>query len=167
MWRRPCHRRRNWVKAADGLCGVGEDDMGTKTSQRKPGTSSGTLMRSRQAKSSHISPQVKLRCAPRRGGWGRLSDNGPGQYNPDRSEGPWGRAGDRSKGGAIRTQGPAKCWASWKNRTKDRCKPSGAQGMPGGGLTEAKRGKARSERPALKPYWGKPAVRNFRGAMET
>jgi len=24
-------------------------------------------------------------------------------------------------------------------------------------------GKAPSERPALKPYWGKPAVRNFRG----
>ena len=24
-------------------------------------------------------------------------------------------------------------------------------------------GKASSDRPALKPYWGKPAVRNFRG----
>ena len=24
-------------------------------------------------------------------------------------------------------------------------------------------GKAPSDRPALKPYWGKPAVRNFRG----
>lgn len=68
--------------------------MGTKTSQRKPGTSTGTLMRSRQAKTSHISLKVKLRCAPRRDGWGRLSDNGPGQYNPDRSEGPWGRAAD-------------------------------------------------------------------------
>ena len=28
-------------------------------------------------------------------------------------------------------------------------------------------GKALSEKPALKPYWGKPAVRNFRGTLET
>jgi hypothetical protein len=28
-------------------------------------------------------------------------------------------------------------------------------------------GQASSDIPALKPYWGKPAVRNFRGAMET
>ena len=47
--------------------------------------------------------------------------------------------------------------------TKGRSKPSRATGMPGAGLTGARRGKALSERPALKPYWGKPAVRNFRG----
>jgi hypothetical protein len=35
--------------------------------------------------------------------------------------------------------------------------------MPGAGFTEPPYGKAPSERPALKPYWGKPAVRNFRG----
>jgi hypothetical protein len=35
--------------------------------------------------------------------------------------------------------------------------------MPGAGFTEPPYGKASSERPALKPYWGKPAVRNFRG----
>src|SRR5262249_48772405 len=105
---------------------------------------------------------VKFRCARRRGGWGRISVEGPGQHNPDRSEGPWGRAGDCSKGSAT-TQGPAESWASWRRRTKGRCKPSGTEGMPGGGLTEARGGKARSERPAWKPYWGKPAVRNFRG----
>jgi hypothetical protein len=27
----------------------------------------------------------------------------------------------------------------------------------------AARGKAPADKPALKPYWGKPAVRNFRG----
>src|SRR5271165_5018751 len=27
--------------------------------------------------------------------------------------------------------------------------------------------KAPPDKPALKPYWGKPAVRNFRGTMET
>ena len=35
--------------------------------------------------------------------------------------------------------------------------------MPGAGLTAAASGKARPDRLALKPYWGKPAVRNFRG----
>ena len=35
-------------------------------------------------------------------------------------------------------------------------------GMPVAGLTASPCGKAPSDRPALKPYWGKPAVRNFR-----
>jgi hypothetical protein len=36
-------------------------------------------------------------------------------------------------------------------------------GMPGAGLTGTRSGKAPSERPALEPYRGKPAVRNLRG----
>jgi hypothetical protein len=45
------------------------------------------------AKASRISRDtVKSGCAREWGGWGRLSDDGPGQNNPDRSEGPWGRA---------------------------------------------------------------------------
>src|SRR5215813_9012996 len=51
--------------------------------------------------------------------------------------------------------------------TKDGGKPCGGKGMPGAGLTEPPYGKAPSERPALKPYWGKPAVRNLGGTMET
>src|SRR5215471_13567368 len=47
--------------------------------------------------------------------------------------------------------------------TKDGGKPCGGKGMPGAGFTEPPYGKAPSDRPALKPYWGKPAVRNFRG----
>jgi hypothetical protein len=35
--------------------------------------------------------------------------------------------------------------------------------MPGVGLTSSRPGQARADRLALKPYWGKPAVRNFRG----
>ena len=38
--------------------------------------------------------------------------------------------------------------------TKDGCKPHDAR--------TAVYGKAPSDTPALKPYWGKPAVRNFR-----
>jgi hypothetical protein len=34
--------------------------------------------------------------------------------------------------------------------------------MPGAGLTVLSAWQARSDRLALKPYWGKPAVRNFR-----
>src|SRR5258708_33586249 len=51
-------------------------------------------MRIGTAMASRISHQMaKLGCAREWGGWGRLSDDGPGQHNPDRSEGPWGRAG--------------------------------------------------------------------------
>ena len=40
---------------------------------------------------AEISPRpMKSRCACEWGGWGRLSDDGPGHYNPDPSEGPWG-----------------------------------------------------------------------------
>ena len=49
-----------------------------------------------------------------------------------------------------------------KERTKDSGEPGGSKGMPGAGLTGAKSGKVPSDKPALKPYWGKPAVRNFR-----
>jgi hypothetical protein len=34
---------------------------------------------------------------------------------------------------------------------------------PGAGLSRTTNRKASSEKSALKPYWGKPAVRNFRG----
>src|SRR5712691_9847010 len=55
---------------------------------------------------------------------------------------------------------------AWK-RAKGRCKPRAEAGMPGAGLTAEVFGKARPDRLALKPYRGKPAVRNFREAMET
>jgi len=50
----------------------------------------------------------------------------------------------------------------------DKCAKGGgkridAEGMPGAGLTEVSFRKALSGMLALKPYWGKPAVRNFTG----
>jgi hypothetical protein len=45
-------------------------------------------------------------CAHEWGGWGRISEDGPGQNNPDRSEGPWGRAAVRSHGGAYKAHHP-------------------------------------------------------------
>ena len=73
------------------LPGVREGGMPGRNGQRKPGTTRGSPRRSRTAKASRISrPAVKSRCAGEWGGWGRLSNDGPGQQNPDLSEGPWG-----------------------------------------------------------------------------
>jgi hypothetical protein len=86
-------RRRNWARAADGLPGVVEDDMPRENGQRKHGTTRGSPRPAGTAKASPISCEaVKWRRACEWGGWGRLSEDGPGQNNPDRSEGPWGRA---------------------------------------------------------------------------
>ena len=43
----------------------------------------------------------------------------------------------------------------------------GRPGMRGTRSTGTLGRQALSDRLALKPYWGKPTVRNFRGAMET
>ena len=75
--------------------------MSGRKRQRKPGTTRGSPRRSRTAKASRRSRRaVKSRCAHERDGWGRLSDDGPGHYNPDLSEGPWG-------GGVMILQGGA------------------------------------------------------------
>jgi hypothetical protein len=75
--------------------------MSGRDSQRKLGTARGSPRRSRTAKASRISRcAVKSRCARAWGGWGRLSDDGPGQHNPDPSEDPWGVA-TATYGGAL------------------------------------------------------------------
>jgi hypothetical protein len=71
------------------LPGVTEDGMSRRNSQRKPGTTRGSLRRSRTAKASRISRQAaKSRCAREWGGWGRLSDDDPRQNNSGPSEDP-------------------------------------------------------------------------------
>ena len=40
---------------------------------------------------SPYKPEAKSDCAGEWGGCGRISVDGPGHYNPDRSEGHWGR----------------------------------------------------------------------------
>ena len=87
------------MPAAEELPGVPEDDMSTQNGQRKHGTTRGLPRRRRQqyrrtAKATGISRSaVKSSCACEWGGWGRISEDGSGQNNPDRNEGPWGRAG--------------------------------------------------------------------------
>src|SRR5262249_11569643 len=69
--------------------------------QRKRGTTRGSLRRSRTAKASRISRHAaKSRGAHEWDGWGRLSDDGPGHFNPDPSEDPW-------SGGVITLHGGA------------------------------------------------------------
>ena len=84
------------------LPGVLEDGMPGRNGQRKPGTARGWPRRSRTAEASRISRSaVKSRGAREWGGWGRLSVDGPGQHNPDRSEDPWGRWRIPPHGGAV------------------------------------------------------------------
>ena len=90
-----------WNNIGVGVPGVGEDGMPGRNVQRKLGTTRGSPRRSRTAKASRISRHaVKSRCACEWGGWGRLSDDGPGQNNPDPSEGPWGGGLVTHHGGA-------------------------------------------------------------------
>src|SRR5258708_33501103 len=106
-------------------------------------------MRIGTAMASRISHQMaKLGCAREWGGWGRLSDDGPGQHNPDRSDGPWGRAG-----GSARTEVPNRA----SSLTQGRENTVKAVGTKDEGKPEIS-GKALSDIPAFKPYWGKPAV---------
>jgi len=101
---------------------------------------------------------VKSGCACEWGAWGQISADGPGHYNPDRSEDPWGRAAEAARAEVHkRTTFPG---------TVRGCNviSDGHEGRWQTGRGEDPRaGKAAPEIPALKPYWGKPTVRNFRG----
>jgi hypothetical protein len=76
--------------------------MTGRNSERKLGTTRGLPRRSRTAVALCITDEVgKTQRAREWGGWGRISDEGSGQYNPNRSEGPWDRATlGRLNGGA-------------------------------------------------------------------
>src|SRR6266849_10444706 len=117
---------------------VEEGGMPGRNVQRKPGTARGSPRRSRTAKASRISRQaVKSRCAREWDGWGRLSDDGPGHYNPDPSEGPWGGGVMTSKAVRNRVCGPTQCGTTvvTTRRTKGGCKPDVGRRMPGAGLS--------------------------------
>ena len=154
-----CRRRRNWVQAAAGLSGVLEDDMPRQNGQRKHGTSRGSPRPAGTAKAPRITSKAgKSRRAREWGGWGRLSVDGPGQNNPDRSEGPWGREQnsrmavlDRA-GDSVFERNQHVCRGEHERRRQTKRRD-----------TWTPQGKAPSDKPALEPYWGKPAVRNLRG----
>ena len=111
-------------------------------------------MRICTAKASGINREAaKSGCAREWGGWGRISDDGPGQQNPDRSEGPWGRAAESARTEVFRSAS-----------SLTQCRESRWQQRARRAMANQFAGKAASELPALKSYRGKPAVRNFRGS---
>jgi hypothetical protein len=74
---------------------VPEDDMSRKYANESTDPLVGRLGAEigRTAKAARISRiAVKSSCACKWGAWDQISDDGPGQHNPDRSEGPWGKA---------------------------------------------------------------------------
>jgi hypothetical protein len=158
---------KNWTMTMLELPGVMEDGMPGRNGQRKPGTARGSPRRSRTAKASRISRHAaKSGRAREWGGWGRLSDDGPGQHNPDPSEDPWGGGLPHLHGGALTRNRPDTARAyrvcqamheGWTQTEREaayagsRLKPTSASGRP------------RLKKPAFQPYRGKPAVRNDRG----
>ena len=123
-----------------------EDGMSGRNEQRKPGTARGSPRRSRTAKASRISrPAVKSRCAHEGDGWGRISDDGSGQNNPNLSEDPWGGGLPHLHGGALTRNRPdtardyRACQAmheGWTQTEREaahagsRLKPNSASGRP-------------------------------------
>ena len=120
--------------------------MPGRNGQRKPGTARGSLRRSRTAKASRISRHAaKSGRAREWGGWGRISDDGPGQHNPDPSEDPWGGGLPHLHGGALTRNRPDterddRCYhvmREGRTQTKreaahagSRLKPTSASGRP-------------------------------------
>jgi hypothetical protein len=83
------------VLTADELPVVPEDDMSRKNASESTDPLAGRLGAEvgRTARAARINRYAaKSSCACEWGAWGQLSDDGPGQQNPDRSEGPWGKA---------------------------------------------------------------------------
>ena len=132
---------KNWVGAVSGLSGGLEGDMPRKNDSEssepladgRDRRIAGTAMASPITRGAE-----KWRRVGERDGWGRLSVDGPGHYNPDRSEGPWGRAvkplARRCHSCALNLD-PERGLFRRQGGTKDGCKPRDAmirrhQGRP-------------------------------------
>jgi hypothetical protein len=138
-WRRPVSKSDYWTYPILELPGVIEGGMSGRNGQRKLGTTRGQPRCSRTAMTPRISRcSAKSRCACEWGGWGRLSEDGLGQHNPDPSEGPWGGGYlPLSTAVCLRVIGPDSeresrlSFAAHAGRRQiSRC-----QGMPGAGFT--------------------------------
>jgi hypothetical protein len=83
------------MDAADEFPGVSEGDMSRQQANKSTEPLVGRLGAEgwRTARAARISRSaVKSCCAWEWDGWGRISVDGTGHYNPDRSEDPWGKA---------------------------------------------------------------------------
>src|SRR3984893_4308842 len=104
--------------------------------------------------------------AHHQGGWGRLSDDRPGQHNPDSSEDPWGGGLPTLHGGASARNRPdtERDIRGYDGMHEGRKQTNTWSAYDGGRLDRSDGlGRRPSETPSFQPYWGKPAVRNDRG----
>src|SRR6266851_5160213 len=109
MWRRPCRHRefgRYDVRTPRGRRGRHVRKECAAKARNHSRVASALPHSEGIAYKPHA---VKSRCAREWGGWGRLSDDGPGHYNPDPSEGPWGGGVMTSKAVHDRVCGPTQC----------------------------------------------------------
>jgi len=155
----------DWEHAADEHSGGVEDGTLGKSEQRKHGTTRGSPRRSRTAKASSITGTAgKPRRAHEWGGWGRISVDGPGQNNPDRSEGPWGRAAKAARM-AVSDRAPYPTQSGIlglaTEDTNDECKPLNATGMLGAGLTDVAEWKGIAGNASLEAVLGKTRRTEF------
>ena len=148
-----------WERAAGENSGGVEGGMFGKSGQRKHGTTRGSPRRSRTAKALRITGTAgKSRRACEWGGWGRLSDDGAGQNNPNRSEGPWGRAACAARMAASNRAGFLDSDRGFGAATEDAnvgSKPEHGQGMPGVGLTCTDKGEGPDGKASLGAVLGK------------
>lgn len=124
--------------------------MSGRNGQGKHGTTRGRPRRSRRGRAARISRGAAKSCgASEWGGWGRVSEEGLGQHNPDRSEGPWGNARDRAHGsaGGAALLDTVRGIGARAKRMAGEGKLGVWTGMPGAGLTGARAGRPPSSRP--------------------
>jgi hypothetical protein len=149
-------RERHWMMLATGLpARLKAALMESQTAKARNHSQDAEALLHSEAPSYKPST-AKSKGACEWGRWGRLSEDGPGHYNPDRSEGPWGRE-TSSLARRCFFQGVSRLdrgQGCRKRSAKDERKPRDGMGMPGAGLTGTIHGKASSDKPALKPYWG-------------
>jgi len=116
------------VYAAIGSPGVKDGDMSAQINHENSEPLAGCLgVVRRTAKAVRISRMAKSDCAGEWGGCGHLSVDGPGQHNPDRSEGHWGRTKVRmtaSRGGYL-PGAELEYRSQVSDGAKGRCKPGG------------------------------------------
>src|SRR5580704_19186027 len=104
--------------------------------------------------------------AHHQGGWGRLSDDRPGQHNPDSSEDPWGGGLPTLHGGAsARNRPDTERDIRGYDEMHEGRKQTNTWSVYAGSRLELSDalGRRRPKQPSFQPYWGKPAVRNDRG----
>ena len=91
------------------------------------------LRKSGTAKISRINRvAAKSGYAREWGGWGQLSEDGPGQNNPDRSEDPWGRAAWPARTEVLTSASsltPSRESTMAAASTQDGGKPEGGEGL--------------------------------------